>query len=111
MQNFCPSSLCPCKDKGTVKETRCVRRRSLQRKCSSDITCARYSCWLKNLTTLLLERLERRTSRKLTGFLLATGRHRESSRRATMFSVAFEADNRGVLPEPLTHRGLPYYVV
>ena len=36
-QNFSPSSVCPCTASGTVSGTRCVLRRSLQRKCNRDI--------------------------------------------------------------------------
>src|SRR6266446_8224977 len=108
MQNFSPSSLCPCKPNGTIKETRCVRRRSLQRKCNRDITCARYSCWLGTWG-----RYHRRPAVEAvaeTYRVLATGHRRELSRCATMFSIAFGSDNRGVVPEPLTQWVVRYYV-
>src|SRR6266851_7177152 len=103
MQNFSPSSLCPCNPNGTVKETRCVRRRSLQRKCNRDITCARYSCWLELEDASTGGPAVEAAAE--TYRVLATGHRRELSRCTTMFSIAFGSDNRGVVPEPLTQAG------
>src|SRR6266404_5144997 len=104
MLNFWPSSACPCTTRGTISDTRCVRRRSLQRKCSRDIRYAGTPAGFE-----LEDASDRRPSKAVAA---------DSPRscywpaeelliilNAAIFSIVLGSDNRVSVPEHPTQQG------